>query len=364
VFGHDTVQSLYDETLQVEVSPDANISFLLSGVGDARHLYHTLMNIVAEELTKPTRRTFTLVVNDRKPHVMARNLIIWILLDTIPQGRGAGDKPDLRILNTVYFIFSSLVMPPQDYERLQKTIAIAIAALNEGNMPSWIDIPIGVQRAAIMQVLKSWQTSAASLYTTEKIISEVVPAMADQSEATMIASLGIANGAETLEDMERDFKIEITCYKQTLFLAPESSILEKDQPQLAKLWEQYKDSQKKETIEQIRTYVSEHWKPNVTTLDEDWNSATGSLSDLRPEPWRLPDHLVRNSFESSPKEKDRIGAYVEFFFLCSIGAIDALKEIKRIKVSVMLGDITNYMEGWRCSPNPPDFDRIHLSNIP
>lgn len=364
MFGHDTAQSLYDEALQVEVSPDANVSFLLSGVGDARHLYHTFMNIAAEESTKPTRRTFTLVVNDRKPHVMARNLIIWILLDTIPRGRGAAGKPDLRILNTVYFIFSSLVMPLQDYERLQKTIAIAIAALDTGDMPSWIDIPVGIQRAAIMRVLKSWQTSAASLYTTEEIVSEVVPAMADQSEAAMIASLSIASGGKTLEDMERDFKIEITCYKQTLFLAPESSILDKDQPQLAKLWKQYKNSQKKDTIEQIRTYVSEHWKPNVTILDEDWDSATGSLSDLRPEPWKLPDLLVRNSFESSPKEKDRIGSYVEFFFLCSIVAIDALKEIKRIKVSVMLGDITNYMERWRCSPNPPDFDRIHLANIP
>jgi hypothetical protein len=364
VFGHDTAQSLYDEALQIEVGQDANVSLLFSGVGDARHLYHTFMNITSEELTNPTKRTFNLVVNDSKPHVIARNLVIWILLDTCPWERGSSDKPDPRILNTIYFIFSSLVIPPQDYERLQQTISTAIAALDAEKLPSWIEIPNSRHRAAIMRVLKSWQSSAANLNTTEEIVSEIVPAMADQTEAAMMASLNIKDGQKKIDDMEKDFRIEISCYKQTLFLAPEASILQDDQPQLSKLWEQYKNSQERETIKQIRIYVSQHWKPNVSILDEDLDSATGSLSDLKPEPWKLPDLLVRNSFESLPKETDRIGSYVEFFFFCSIAAIDALKKTKRTKVTVLLGDITNHMERWRCSSKRPEFDRIHLSNIP
>jgi hypothetical protein len=106
---------------------------LFAGIGDARNLYATLMLITESELKAPSNRTFRITVNDIKPHAIARNLVIWLLLDELANN----DEQSLEIINAVFFIFSAAIMPAGAYGWLQNTIIKAITALDTGiGMPS------------------------------------------------------------------------------------------------------------------------------------------------------------------------------------------------------------------------------------
>ncbi len=73
--------------LDANTPRDKGVSLLFAGIGDARNLYATLVMITESELRAPSKRTFQIIVNDIMPHVIARNLVIWLLLDELTRMR-------------------------------------------------------------------------------------------------------------------------------------------------------------------------------------------------------------------------------------------------------------------------------------
>lgn len=109
VYGHDNFQSMWHDDLAKQYNlsqtgkhdalrtapsqmrtrfnySDESVSFFFGGVGDGRHILQTLTLLTVDYIfsskDSPVPRVL-MVANDFKPHVLARNLIIWSLMDRL-----------------------------------------------------------------------------------------------------------------------------------------------------------------------------------------------------------------------------------------------------------------------------------------
>ena len=63
---------------------DPMIAYLFGGIGDARHVFKTLLDIKhREEYFKAPVRKYHLTIVDINPHALARDLIVFVLLDDL-----------------------------------------------------------------------------------------------------------------------------------------------------------------------------------------------------------------------------------------------------------------------------------------
>jgi hypothetical protein len=185
---------------------------LFAGIGDARNLYATLVMITESELKAPSKRTFQITVNDIKPHVIARNLVIWLLLDELTKN----EDSSLEITNAVFFIFCTAIMPAGAYGWLQSTISKAIMALETGTgMPSWVKVPSS-DHPLVLQVLESWKNKAPQLYSNSFFVTETLRAM--RSEPFSMDGCGVPE----------ECRGEVDCYWRTLALRPPRALMHKE----------------------------------------------------------------------------------------------------------------------------------------
>jgi hypothetical protein len=335
---------------------------LFAGIGDARNLYATLMLITESELKAPSNRTFRITVNDIKPHAIARNLVIWLLLDELANN----DEQSLEIINAVFFIFSAAIMPAGAYGWLQNTIIKAITALDTGiGMPSWVKIPSSDHRP-ILLVLQSWKDEAPQLYSNSFFVAEILCAM-QSDEAFSMDEYRVPE----------ECRGEVECYRRTLALRPPRALMRKDEPELEKLFRSFDTKKSSSAASKVQAYIEANWKPNVTIFDVKWEKVGKYFRDNRPDVWRFPDQLFLVSRLPRPKHAIGIFDYIGDFFGFTLSALKTLKG--RVEVCTSVGDITQVLESFRHGPKEPirllseeeqndltwrKFDRIHLSNIP
>jgi hypothetical protein len=138
VVGHDIPETLYDRDL-LETGRN-NISILMAGIGDARHLHHALQLIGVDFLFHPPSRdkVFHFTILDHKPAVIARDLVILLILGEIS-----------RIMRDELWeskeMFESFLLPCLYYIYL-----------------------------APIKVLKEWQSEALSEFGTARVRKEAV----------------------------------------------------------------------------------------------------------------------------------------------------------------------------------------------
>jgi hypothetical protein len=361
VFGHDNAQSLFDADLDTNMPRDKEVSLLFAGISDARNLYATLVLIAESELKAPSNRTFQITVNDIKAHVIARNLVIWLLLDELAKN----NEQSLEVISAVYFIFSAPIMPTGAYSWLQNTISKAITVLETGTgMPSWVVVPSSDHRA-VVQALQSWKDEAPQLYSNLFFVTEILRAMRSPEPFSM-----------------NEFRVpascrgEVECYRRTLALRPPSALMHKDEPDLEELFRTF-DNKDSSAASKVQAYIEANWKPNVTMFDVEWEKVGKYFRDNRPDVWRFPDQLFYASHLPRPEHATGIFDYVGNFFGFTLSALKTLEG--RIEVRTSVGDITQVLESFRLdsaeSRGPladereedltgRKFDRIHLSNIP
>ena len=123
--GHDVVSSLFEPDVCAKYVGEPGkkfMSFFLAGLGDDRRLLQTL-NVITESEKKSIvpKRTYHFTVNDIQKSALARDLIIWMLLDELSKLKSMPEQAALEILNTVFFIFLSTVMPSYAFAQLHKT---------------------------------------------------------------------------------------------------------------------------------------------------------------------------------------------------------------------------------------------------
>ena len=357
-FGHDDAWPQVDETMMSRhwKSP---ISIFFGGIGDARNLYATMIEIarLEEKDDKPSRRKYHATVNDIKDVALARNLVIFYLLDDLSRTSHLSPDQLTEQLAALFFVFSAAVMPPYVADRVQDTIKRAASALRSGtDLLPWVHIP-ACDKEAIVQCLESWQGDLKSKYR----VNEVADASAKyfcHDEASIFQVLGRARDRKGCEK-------EIEFYRQTGALWPPISISTAHEQSL--LIDRERPMQ---GWQNARTHIRRNWKVNVTMLDRGWGiDTTGSVNGVLPaDPFRLMSELSDLVMIPTPQDSTSLYEFVASFFLSVARSLDRLRD--RLVVECVLGEVSSVLEcithgiSDREKKFPRSFNRLHLSNVP
>ncbi|KAF8876824.1 hypothetical protein BD779DRAFT_1695306 [Infundibulicybe gibba] len=156
--GQDAPMSLLDDwgSLPEYESPiDLNkipknelgeLSFLLGGVGDARHVYSSLIGAERAYLRLPhsKRDSFRLHFNllDIHPAPLARDLCVMLLLDQLLNVGKDDATEKAEILTTIFYIYVAVVMPSYCERRLLSTMKDLMDRLVNvpPRLPTWMHV--------------------------------------------------------------------------------------------------------------------------------------------------------------------------------------------------------------------------------
>ena len=383
--GHDCPEPLYDSTL-AEMGRK-KISLLFAGIGDCRNVYTTFMSMFSDRLQgKLKDQSFHLTLVDIKPAVIARDLVLFLLLDDLSKvTRTSGPKRSL-LQACLYYTYLSPIMPGRLATVLQARIQLAIDILEDKQpLPAYLDIP-HIHRPEVLKLLKQWQHDASARLPVSKVWREIV----SQRHLERM-KMGLRMGPMgRMPDVPPEWKLEQEFYEQT-------GVLTMPKPYDAAYGDEIRSAfeassaRKIERKDVVAEKVESDWASNVTMIDIDWADALRSLDgtdiDLAQDPWQFAAALRDTIL---PKPGARLYELVAEWFTLVAACFGQLKG--DMTIEVCLGGITTVLEQIRCGfighrqrshahcdPDkaqgndamtsggkeyPRVYDRIHLSNIP
>jgi hypothetical protein len=175
VVGHDISDSLFDATLSSSSRQTA--SFLFGGIGDARNMFQTIMEMAAHEREsqkKEIDKTYHFTILDTNSPAIARDLVVLMLLDELSElAHDAAKARSSKILQCLFYTYLSAIMPSSLHEVLQVKIAEAKTALEKNTLPPFIDIPY-IYRADTVGYLDDWQRKVQQEYPVTRLQPAVV----------------------------------------------------------------------------------------------------------------------------------------------------------------------------------------------
>lgn len=385
--GHDVPESQYSKALQKTTKDAEAISFLFCGIGDARNLFQTIA-VYHQRGPKANQRIhFTIL--DHKPAVIARDLIIFALLDSLAQPgfsvqrMGSLSKADRILfketLSTISYLYTTQVIPAYAWALLQKTIERILESFQKNEQPiPWVYVPTSVQQT-ICQSLTSWQQTPSGPYTTQRF-RQLTWLHNVQQIAGRGAMLGDSAPTEAFPELKLDHRV----FKEFNIVLPEGVILEARDPELAKMIKEYRKGNK--TVQdRISDHINSTWKTNMTLVDLEWENDRYDYKhtpDLGFTPFDVVD-LLEQGLEDIRGPRNQRGetiiSHAELFFLGMVKSISALRD--RMIVEACLGEMADVMERIRyhqfdrhcesfkedplSSISWPDkYHVIHMSNIP
>ncbi|KAG6820545.1 hypothetical protein H0H93_015430 [Arthromyces matolae] len=147
------------------------LAFLFGGVGDARHVFGTLVGFGREQKKRRSadKETLTkayLTLLDCHAAQLARDLVLCWLINTL-----AKDDLDrtarLEVQCALVYTFIAQVMPDYAYSRLIAAIRELIAVLSSSQpiLPSWVHVDENAIEP-ILLFLRHWSTSTGTLKTS------------------------------------------------------------------------------------------------------------------------------------------------------------------------------------------------------
>lgn len=250
--GHDSAQSQF-EVSEFPAGNHSTYSFFFGGIGDARHLYATLIAISQNREKKKDTNKYHFTINDIKPHTLARDFLIFLLtqqLSKIPNVPSDGQKTMRSdILALLFYIYMGVLFPPRVHSHFQRLIVTARKAIADHNedFPPWLWVSER-DSLKINDVYDTW---------TE----ELFPANHAQGK------ISEAGGRMPPGRPPRGCEKEFAAYRKTGALFPPKEI-RKHEPKMEALlastsvgaaWEK-----------KVKTYVKDHWKINMTLVDRGW----------------------------------------------------------------------------------------------
>lgn len=124
-------------------------------------MYATLLKVdqlEREFLRLPTRK-YHLTINDIKPETLARDLLLFFLLNDLGRIKELGENKRRDILTTIFFLYIASVVPQRVSGHIQVTIERVVAALQSGNgIPTWVHI-YERDKVLLLKTLDSWHGS-------------------------------------------------------------------------------------------------------------------------------------------------------------------------------------------------------------
>ncbi|KAL1959924.1 hypothetical protein VTO42DRAFT_592 [Malbranchea cinnamomea] len=364
VFSHEDPRPQYDKEL---MRADGDFSVFFAGIGDARHMYATLLSIAQFERNrddKTPERAYYIVINDHHPIAFARILLITLLLDELSEIKDHSSDRAVFILNTVFYIFAGTVIPRYVYAHIQRVIKAAITALETGQgLPGYLFIhPEDCQ--SIIDVLVDWQKRAKSFYRTSDAIR--ITAKNWERDTTLTGALfGTMAAPEGCENEEKLFA-------STGFVQPALPLFrEHDEPLKTLLMNhRYRVT---DTIPAVKRYLSAHWRVNITSLDAKWETEGPSPEEANftSDPIAIGNRFFLQTGIRKPRNAQCSYDYASSFFSHVSKALRVLKG-KKFTIEIAFGDYAHELEkrrhGFVPGPDgdeaPKLFNRIHMSNVP
>jgi hypothetical protein len=164
VVGHDTPEPLYDA--KIAQSAHKEMALMFAGIGDARHLHYTLMQIQASyDKGRGTDKTFHFTLVDCKPAVIARDMVIMLLIHDLSEILKTRGKESKRtaLVACLYFTYLEPILPGHLGRILTSRIQRAVDML-EGRqgLPSYLDVPV-LYRPPVIAILNEWKNEVHPL---------------------------------------------------------------------------------------------------------------------------------------------------------------------------------------------------------
>lgn len=359
--GQDDAEAQVNRKMMTESSEP--LSFFFGGIGDARHLFATIVTIRALERDMEVdsqqlaQRQYHFTINDLKAGVLARDLVILSLLSDLTEAADK-DTEKLEIKTTLFLVYIAAVMPLYAYKRLQSTIRRIIAALeSRDDLPAQVHVS-SIHMTALLKCLISWQGEVDMLCNTPTAIKWITgfnnhsqgEGTSDSLKNNMIYS-GCRREAES--------------FLQTGAYWLPAKLTKRYEPELETL---LANAVKGRQNPKAKEYVVRHWKVNPTMLDLDWHRDCHASLDgvFCYDPYRIMKNFHLGSH--APVNSTRL---CEFFFPFFEKAAMAISELRaRLTIECLHGDMTASMEQIRYGllerkkGFPKFYNKVHMTNIP
>ncbi|KAL1970428.1 hypothetical protein VTN77DRAFT_4072 [Rasamsonia byssochlamydoides] len=369
--GHDDISDLIPVDVLVDLQKD--VSVFLGGVGDARHFYSALallgvteqaqlrvaQKTGADELSRVKRR-YHFTLNDLKAGALARDMVLFALLDELAVARDLPSLERLQRYAVVFYIFIGAIMPRFAFDHLNRVIDMLVEKLDrkEPILP-WLRL-YESDRAELLRALRSWRSDALlSLYSTADIISMAQFGLKEASiKATALYGFDPRRAPPGCEK-------EYATYHEAPFLLPPRPVLKQHEPELETLLETGA------SMDQLRKYLGENWCVNPTLLDEDWMIKAKGELDVGFNPFELATRLeaILVPEEKGARRRTKLFDYVTEFFQMVVMALRRVRN--RLTVEMLLDDLAAVIDSLRHGlvegrdqDAPTAFDVVHLSNVP
>ncbi|KAL8673296.1 MAG: hypothetical protein Q9168_002294 [Polycauliona sp. 1 TL-2023] len=169
--GHDKACSQINDNM-MQRSVKEPISLFFGGIGDARNLFATLIEIVRLETidSRPAKRKYHATINDLKAPTLARNLIMFYLLDDLAQFKAADAARRFEQLTVIFYLFTASIMPPFVAGKIRQAVSRAEQALlSSTDLLPWAHVDQS-SRDAVLQSLKFWQQDLKQSYPAQTLV--------------------------------------------------------------------------------------------------------------------------------------------------------------------------------------------------
>jgi tetratricopeptide (TPR) repeat protein len=335
-------------------SSNRTIDLYLGGAGDGRHFLATLIELSkvasSPEHAKLPKIRFTF--NDYKPHVFARNLVTFLLLEQLGQCKGSEEKAEL--VTTIFFVYFCSAMPPYVFLRLQSVIVQCIKWLQKDPELKATLEWVAIEEAnflTLIDVLRTWQQEIPDRYRAMDILRAA------------------NNSPETDEVVESQFTAEKESYDETLFIRPMDGLKERDS-ELLRLHERTHTDRR--AMEELRKYILQTWAVNPTLFDAAVENNPTNVIEAYASPWHSYDYVSKVVPKKKREDASSLCEYYAPIFTAAAKASQRLSATSKLKVNFAIADIQQHMEELRfmgdnstqSSDGENRFDCIHLSNVP
>lgn len=267
-----------------DLAKASRVELLFAGIGDARNLFKTLTDIADQEKEGKIPMTkYHLTINDIKMTVFARDIVLFLILDRLGTLDDADREgaPGGELLVTLYFTYTSIIMPPEASKLMHDFIALATRALMEDDnlLPSWLYVP-ECCHGELVTILQSWSKEVALQYTTSRLRTSapgqlrrcLPPHMrADIPGITTPDTKTYPNPFENDARQRKEHPIimglllaESIAFQHETVLFPPRGFSDREVDSLIAAFRKAKSAA---TLKRLGAYVDKCWLPNVTLID-------------------------------------------------------------------------------------------------
>lgn len=388
--GHDVPESQYTQTLRRTTKDAAFVSFLFCGIGDARNMLET-MNVYAIDGPKATTQRLHFTILDHKPAILARDFILFSLLDDISRSLGSplsamhsfsnAQRTHLtETLSVLSYLFVAQIMPAYVWDQLQATIQRLLASFSNHEQPiSWVHIPVAVQDA-VRPTLESWTSVPTGPYSVQRL-RQLTSYDNMQQRMARASMAGAFSGQEPLSHLKFDNRT----YEDFSIVLPSDSLLNIHDPDLAAIVRDYR-RQDNNAKARLSAHIDSKWRSNITLVDIEFEKANlvpgrPPTPDMSFTPFLVVNLLLTACVGDlqADNSTDPLLSQAEVFFKRTVDTITKLRN--RMVVEVCLGEMADVLEriqyqafdrsdksnsenGLAMSKWPNKYDVIHMSNIP